>query len=153
MIEVAAAIICNERNQVLIARRAPGKSQAGFWEFPGGKLEPGESPQDCLIRELKEEMGIVIEPLACFGTHEHDYGTFSIRLIAWVARYREGSVALIDHDEWCWAERSELRNYTFAPADVPFVERLATEADEPGQPAGHSAEPAEPTGPPEPTED
>lgn len=75
MIEVAAAIIENDQGQILIARRRQGKSQGGLWEFPGGKLEAGESPEACLVRELREEMNIEIVPYAPYGVNEHDYGT------------------------------------------------------------------------------
>src|SRR5688500_10429328 len=105
MIEVAAAIIEDGAGRILIARRAPGKSQAGMWEFPGGKLEPGESPQECLRRELLEEMGIEIEPFAYFGVNEHDYGTVTIRLMAYKARYVSGEIVLADHDEYRWVSR------------------------------------------------
>ncbi|TFE25610.1 8-oxo-dGTP diphosphatase MutT [Cohnella luojiensis] len=124
MIKVAAAIIKNEQGQILIARRKKGKSQAGMWEFPGGKLEPGESPETCLIRELREEMGIEIKPYVWFGVNEHDYGTVRIKLIAYLAKYSTGENRLTDHDEYRWAERDELLEYEWAPADVPFVERL-----------------------------
>jgi 8-oxo-dGTP diphosphatase len=109
----------------LIARRKRGKSQAGMWEFPGGKIETGESPEACLIRELQEEMGIKIAPYAWFGVNEHDYGTVQIRLIAYLAKYSSGEIRLVDHDEYRWVDREELREYEWAPADVPFVERLS----------------------------
>jgi 8-oxo-dGTP diphosphatase len=73
LIQVAAAIIENEQGQVLIARKKPGKPQAGLWEFPGGKLESGESPIDCLKRELREEMQITIEPSSIKSTLKQAY--------------------------------------------------------------------------------
>ncbi|XID92252.1 8-oxo-dGTP diphosphatase MutT [Paenibacillaceae bacterium WGS1546] len=124
MIEVAAAIIENEQGKLLIAKRKQGKSQAGLWEFPGGKLEPGESPEACLIRELKEEMNIQIEPYKRFGANEHDYGTVQIRLIAYKARYIRGDIRLVDHEECRWVEKRELAKFEWAPADVPFIELL-----------------------------
>ena len=128
MIQVAAAIIENEQGQVLIARKKPGKPQAGLWEFPGGKLEPEESPIDCLKRELREEMQITIEPYAWFGTNDHHYGEKHIQLIAYKARFIDGIIQLVDHDEVRWVKRHELVEYIFAPADVKFVEVLAAEA-------------------------
>ena len=124
MIEVGAAIIENEQCDILIARRRAGKSQAGLWEFPGGKLEPEESVEACIRRELHEEMNIVIEPYAYFGTNDHDYGTAVVRLIAYKARFKGGSIKLADHDDYRWVSRSELAGYTFAPADIPFVRML-----------------------------
>jgi 8-oxo-dGTP diphosphatase len=134
MIEVAAAIIENDHGQILIARRRPGKSQAGLWEFPGGKLEAGESAADCLKRELAEEMAIEIEPRERFGVNEHDYGTFRIRLTAHRAAYIGGEVLLSDHDEYRWAWQDELDKYEWAPADVPFVRRLMAEAQSDARP-------------------
>ncbi len=124
MIEVAAAIIKNEHGQILIARRLKGKAQEGLWELPGGKLEPGESPEACLVRELEEEMNIRIEPYERFGANEHDYGTVQIRLIAYKARYIQGDIRLVDHDDYRWVEKAELDRFEWAPADVPFIEKL-----------------------------
>ncbi|WP_341417444.1 8-oxo-dGTP diphosphatase MutT [Paenibacillus filicis] len=124
MLEVAAAIIENEQGQILIARRRKGKSQEGLWEFPGGKLERGESPEECLRRELREEMQIEIDPYAYFATNDHDYGSVCVRLIAYKAAYLSGEIALIDHDAYRWIRLEELGEYLFAPADVKFVDML-----------------------------
>lgn len=124
MIEVAAAIIENGIGQILIARRGQGKSQAGLWEFPGGKIEQGESVEFCLKRELREEMNIEVEPYAFFGVNDHAYGTVHIRLIAHKATYQGGEIHLVDHDEYRWVKPIEMSEYVFAPADVPFVEQL-----------------------------
>lgn len=124
MIQVAAAIIENDQGQLLIARRKAGKSQAGLWEFPGGKIEEGESVEACLQRELMEEMNIVIEPYEYFGVNDHWYGDVHIRLIAWKARYQSGNIVLVDHDEYRWVSTEELKEYEFAEADVGFVGRL-----------------------------
>lgn len=124
MIEVAAAIIENKEGQILIARRREGKSQAGLWEFPGGKIEAGETAQICLVRELQEEMNILIQPGEQFGKNEHDYGSVQIRLIAYWAKFVSGDIRLVDHDEYEWVARNELDSYIFAPADIKFVEML-----------------------------
>jgi len=124
MIEVAAAIIENEQGNILIARRREGKSQAGMWEFPGGKVEQNETVEACLQRELLEEMNIAIDPYELFAVNEHDYGTIQIRLIAYKAKYRSGEIQLIDHDHYRWVSKEELKHYQWAPADIPFVERL-----------------------------
>lgn len=125
MIEVAAAIIEDTDGRILIARRRAGKSQAGLWEFPGGKIEAGESPEDCLRRELLEEMNIEIEPYAFFAVSEHAYETVTIRLIAYKAKMLGGTIRLSDHDEYRWVQAGELTQYLFAPADIPFVEQLS----------------------------
>ncbi|BCG57537.1 DNA mismatch repair protein MutT [Paenibacillus sp. URB8-2] len=129
MIQVAAAIIYNSEGKVLIARRREGKSQAGFWEFPGGKIEDGEDACACLRRELIEEMGIAIVPYEYFGVNEHRYGgVLHIRLIAWKAEYRGGDIILTDHDDCRWERPGELERFLFAPADIPFVQKLDSEA-------------------------
>ena len=130
MIQVAAAIIHNEEGQLLIARRRQGKSQAGLWEFPGGKIEQDESIADCLQRELHEEMGITILPYERFDVNEHNYGSVEIRLFAWKARYLGGVIELVDHDEYRWVFPAALGQFTFAPADIPFVERLMVGSDQ-----------------------
>ncbi|AKG33456.1 (deoxy)nucleoside triphosphate pyrophosphohydrolase [Paenibacillus durus] len=128
MIQVAAAIIYNKEGKVLIARRREGKSQAGLWEFPGGKIEDGEDVSACLRRELTEEMGIDIVPYEYFGVNEHSYGGgLHIRLIAWKAEYRGGEIVLIDHDDYRWESPGELERFIFAPADIPFVQKLSLE--------------------------
>jgi 8-oxo-dGTP diphosphatase len=130
VIEVAAAIIHNEAGQILIARRCQGKSQGGLWEFPGGKIEPDESVTDCLQRELQEEMGIEILPYESYGMNEHHYDSVQIRLMAWRAIYQGGDIVLVDHDEYRWVFPAELGQFTFAPADIPFVDRLLVESNE-----------------------
>jgi 8-oxo-dGTP diphosphatase len=124
MIEVAAAIIENGQGQILIARRKQGKSQAGMWEFPGGKIEVGETAEECLKRELLEEMNIEITPYAYFGVNDHHYGPTHIRLIAYKATFMSGEIELVDHDEYRWIDIAELKEFTFAPADIPFVKML-----------------------------
>ncbi|AIQ11508.1 (deoxy)nucleoside triphosphate pyrophosphohydrolase [Paenibacillus durus] len=128
MIQVAAAIIYNKEGRVLIARRREGKSQAGLWEFPGGKIEDGEDVSACLRRELTEEMGIDIFPYEYFGVNEHSYGGgLHIRLVAWKAEYRGGEIVLTDHDDCRWETPDELERFIFAPADIPFVQKLSLE--------------------------
>jgi 8-oxo-dGTP diphosphatase len=124
MIEVAAAIIENDQGQMLIARRKKGKSQAGLWEFPGGKLEQAETAEECLCRELLEEMNISIQPYAFFGVNDHWYGEVHICLRAYRARWVGGEISLADHDAYAWVYAEELAGYEFAPADVKFVEML-----------------------------
>ncbi|WP_027094531.1 8-oxo-dGTP diphosphatase MutT [Cohnella thermotolerans] len=127
MIEVAAAVIEDEEGRILIARRREGKSQAGLWEFPGGKIEPGETAEACIVRELREEMSIDVSPGEYLGENVHDYGDIRIRLIAHRAKYIGGRIRLADHDHCKWVKPGDLTGYEFAPADAPFVERLSGE--------------------------
>lgn len=106
---------------MLIARRKPEKSQGGLWEFPGGKLEEGESPDACLRRELMEEMGIEIAVDRLFGVNDHDYGAIHIHLIAYEAKLVAGEITLIDHDRYDWVRKEQLADYPFAPADIKFI--------------------------------
>lgn len=127
MLEVGAAILSNASGRVLIARRKLHKAQGGYWEFPGGKLEPGETVEVCLQRELLEELNLSICDLQPFGSHEHDYGTVQIRLMACRARIAGDDAAeirLTDHDAYHWATIRELSDYAMAPADLPFVRML-----------------------------
>lgn len=120
---VTAAII-NRDNQILLARRKPGKHLAGYWEFPGGKIEPGETPEMCLLREIKEELGLAIQVSTFFMENEHHYEDKSILLKAYFCTYLSGEVQLNDHDQVHWVNKNELMNYRLAPADIAFIAPL-----------------------------
>lgn len=124
MIDVAAAILENDNGKVLIARRKQGKKLAGYWEFPGGKLESGETAQECLIRELNEEMNLTIEIGNYVGESIHYYEQGPIRLLAYKGKITGGKIKLTDHDEYAWLNLQELKNVKLAPADIPFIQLL-----------------------------
>lgn len=119
-IDVAAAIIV-KNNKVFAARRKQGKHLAGYWEFPGGKLEKGETPEHCLARELKEELNITTCVGSFVGESVYDYGTKIIRLMAYKVEHLSGDFELIDHDEMRWLAVDELNSVDWAPADIPLV--------------------------------
>ena len=123
MIDVTAAILI-ENGRVLIARRRPGASQAGMWEFPGGKVRPGESPAQCLKREIQEELGIEIAVGEFFGESVYAYEDKTIRLLAYRVRAEGGEMSRNDHAELAWVAIVDLGRYRFCPADVPFTEKL-----------------------------
>ena len=123
IIRVTAAILARD-NRVLIARRRPGSHQANRWEFPGGKIEPGEAPPECLRRELREEFDIDVTVGEYLGSHLHRYDFGVIELMAYRVQWRGGQMILRDHGAVRWAAADELSNYDFAPADAPFVERI-----------------------------
>lgn len=123
MITVTAAIIF-KGSKILIARKVPEKHMGGFWEFPGGKIEDGEAPENCLKREIKEELSIDVEVGDFFMENEHHYKEKSILLKAYFCKHLSGEITLNDHDKVEWVEKSELQNFNFAPADVPFVKAL-----------------------------
>ena len=122
MINVTAAIIEKE-DKVLAARRKPGSHLAGYWEFPGGKLEDGETPEECLRRELAEEFKIDSSIGIFVGESIYDYGTKVIRLMAYLVEHVEGKFELIDHDDLRWLGLDELNDVNWAPADIPLVEK------------------------------
>jgi len=124
MIEVVAAILFNDNDKVFISRRKSGKPLAGYWEFPGGKIEEGETPEEGLRREIFEELNIQIEIESFFGENIHDYGEFSIRLLTYKGCISDGEITLTDHDAFEWVSVEELQKFIFAPADIPFVDAL-----------------------------
>jgi len=123
MKEVTAAIILRN-HQVLIAQRADDDTLSGKWEFPGGKTEPGETPQECLKREIKEELDVNIEVLDFFGESIYTYQSGTIKLLAYWCKWISGNFTLRVHNQIVWANQSELDSYDFSPADIPFVEKL-----------------------------
>lgn len=127
MIDVAAAVIENRDGRILIARRKPEISLGGYWEFPGGKIESGETPEACAVRELKEEMDVHIETGGVFAESVYDYGDKVIRLIAVRAVMIGGHMRLHDHDDIRWVAVSEMPDYLFAPADEEIVDLLMAE--------------------------
>ena len=123
MKEVTAAIIL-KNNLVLIAQRAPDDKLANKWEFPGGKTEPGETPQECLKREIREELDVNIEVLDFFGESIYEYHSGTIKLMAFWCQWISGKFTLNVHSHIAWVNRDELDLYDFAPADIPLVEKL-----------------------------
>jgi 8-oxo-dGTP diphosphatase len=123
MTEVTAAILIME-NKVLIARRKTGDNQGGKWEFPGGKIKEDETPQQCLIREIKEELGIDVAVGEFFGesTYRYEHGT--IRLLAYRVSWTDGVFSLNAHADSRWVYPSQLGDFDFAAADIPLVEKL-----------------------------
>ena len=123
MLDVTAAIIQRE-GLILAARRKPGCHLAGFWEFPGGKIEQGETAAECLYRELKEELGIDSKVESFFGESCYDYGSKQVRLLCFFVNYVSGSIILNDHDEIKWLAIDQLFELNWAPADIPIVKKL-----------------------------
>lgn len=109
---------------MLAARRALHKHMGGYWEFPGGKVEFGETPQACLARELSEELGIDARIGEHFASNQYDYGDKKIVLIAYFCEWISGELTLVDHDEALWCEVSDLMTLKWAPADIPIVKAL-----------------------------
>ena len=124
MINVTAAII--ERDgKFLIAKRKKGKYLEHKWELPGGKVEPNETPETCLARELKEEFDIVAEINNFISESVFDYGDKKIRLLGYRAKYISGDFKLNAHDEIRWISKDEFSNFDFAEADIPIMAAIA----------------------------
>jgi 8-oxo-dGTP diphosphatase len=123
MKDVTAAIIL-ENDQVLLTRRAPGEKHAGGWEFPGGKVEAGESPESCLHRELLEELEIETSIGEKLTESIHTYDTGAIRLLAYRATILSGALSLHVHDEYRWVSVAALTQFQLLPADVPIADFL-----------------------------
>ncbi len=125
MIPVCAAVILKS-GMVLLCRRAPGRKHAGLWEFPGGRIEDGETPQAALVRELKEELGIeaVVGEPAGRNRHVYDFG--EIDLQAFFVKSYTGTPVLKDHDAFKWVESRKLLEYELAPADVPIAQVVSS---------------------------
>ena len=123
---VAACALIDADGRVLVAERPAGKPMAGLWEFPGGKVEPGERPEQTLIRELKEELGIAVsEPcLAPLTFASHVYPDFHLLMPLYVCRRWEGTVTAMERQQLTWVKPNRLRDYDMPPADVPLIAHL-----------------------------
>ncbi len=123
---VVACALIDTDNRVLIAQRPEGKTLAGLWEFPGGKIDPGERPEAALIRELKEELGIIVEEpcLAPLTFASHAYDDFHLLMPLYVCRKWEGVVAAREGQQLAWVRSNKLRDYSMPPADVPLIAHL-----------------------------
>jgi 8-oxo-dGTP diphosphatase len=123
---VAACALIDIDGRVLIAERPAGKPMAGLWEFPGGKVEKGERPEQTLIRELQEELGIVIsEPcLAPLTFASHAYSDFHLLMPLYVCRRWQGTVMPMEGQRIAWVKPNKLRDYKMPPADEPLVSHL-----------------------------
>jgi 8-oxo-dGTP diphosphatase len=126
LVLVAACALVDPDGRVLIAQRPEGKSMAGLWEFPGGKVEPGELPEQSLIRELQEELGITVKPecLAPLTFASHTYPDFHLLMPLYVCRRWEGFVEAREKQKLKWVRPNELRNYPMPPADEPLISHL-----------------------------
>lgn len=120
---VSAVALIDGDGRVLLAQRPEGKTLAGLWEFPGGKVEPGESPETALIRELREELGIETKAscLAPLSFASHSYETFHLLMPLFVCRRWEGIPEPREGQTLAWVKPESLRNYPMPPADLPLI--------------------------------
>lgn len=116
--------ILEHQGKVLVARRGPSMDMAGYWEFPGGKVEPNESAEVALVREIKEELGLEIEVRVALPASDWDDGKRHIRLLPFVCRLLGGELCLLEHDAIEWVAPNALMDRNWAPADIPIVQHF-----------------------------
>lgn len=123
---VAACALVDADGRVLLAQRPEGKALAGLWEFPGGKVEAGETPEETLIRELNEELGIEVKQacLAPLVFASHSYETMHLLMPLYVCRRWEGTVRSMEGQKLAWVEPKRMRTYPMPPADEPLIPAL-----------------------------
>ena len=125
LIVVAAALV-DAQGRVLLAQRPAHKSLGGLWEFPGGKLEPGESPEAALVREVEEELAVSLEPDALdpFAFASHAYDSFHLLMPLYVARRWQGEPQALEAQALAWVKPADMHAYPMPPADLPLVAKL-----------------------------
>lgn len=122
-IEVSAGVIIR-KNKIYIQKRLAGGLMGGLWEFPGGKFEPGETPEKCLHREIREEMGVTLHIDEKLMTVKHSYTRFRVTLHVFLCRIRSGRIAPSQCEEWAWVKSEELETYPFPAANVKIIKKL-----------------------------
>lgn len=120
-IDVTCAIIINNKGEVLVTQRSLSMSLPLKWEFPGGKIEANETAEDCLLREIKEELNIEIKIIRSLPNNRHNYPSASINLIPFICDYVNGTLNLLEHANFKWLEKKDLLNLDWAEADIPIL--------------------------------
>ena len=128
LVLVAACALVDTDTRVLIAQRPAGRPMAGLWEFPGGKVEAGERPETTLIRELREELGIIVDEqcLAPLTFASHSYPDLHLLMPLYVCRRWQGTATALEGQKLAWARPNRLRDYPMPPADEPLIAHLMT---------------------------
>src|SRR5438067_2370928 len=121
MLQVTCALITNNQAQVLAAQRSETMGLPLKWEFPGGKIEPEETAEDCLVREIKEELNIEISIIEALPSNTHTYPKITIELIPFICEHISGKIILKEHAQYRWLHKNELLALDWADADVPIV--------------------------------
>lgn len=126
IVSVVAVALIDPQGRVLVAQRPEGKSLAGLWEFPGGKIEPGETPEAALVRELAEELDIIVEPEALEAQSfvSHGYPEFHLLMLLYMCRAWQGEPHSLESQPLRWATMAELETLPMPPADIPLLNSL-----------------------------
>ncbi|MDY4788586.1 MAG: (deoxy)nucleoside triphosphate pyrophosphohydrolase [Bacilli bacterium] len=126
-VEVVCALIENDEGKIFCCKRGPGRALEGFWEFPGGKVEVNETHEETIIREIKEELNSIVEPIEYLGVSNYiykdmpPYAGFSITMYGYRCKLISGKLELSEHIESKWASKEEMQKMNFAEADKPFL--------------------------------
>ena len=123
-VTVAVGILTDDAGRVLVTRRAPDVHQGGLWEFPGGKVEAGETLQKALARELREELGVLVEATEALMVLKHDYGDKQVRLDVHRVTHWSGQPRGLEGQPLAWRQPEQLRDWAFPAANRPILERL-----------------------------
>ena len=126
LVHVVGAVIENEKNEILCALRGPGMTLPNYWEFPGGKIEEGESKEEALKREIQEELGCTIKVFDAVEDTTYEYDKFIVRLETFMSKVISGTPVISEHAEIKWVSREELPSLNWAPADIPAIEKLSS---------------------------
>ncbi|MEQ9447016.1 MAG: 8-oxo-dGTP diphosphatase MutT [Rhodospirillaceae bacterium] len=123
VVTVVAAALMNERDEILLTQRPQGKAMAGLWEFPGGKLEDGETPEQALSRELKEELGLTLKPdtFTPYTFVSHSYDSFHLLMPLYICRQWTGDITPQEKQAFAWVAAKDLNSYPMPPADLPLI--------------------------------
>ena len=124
VVDVTCAVIVKD-DRILITRRADNMSRPGKWEFPGGKIEKDESAEECILREIEEELNLKLKIKNWIDPVVHHYPDISIRLIPCIAEIGSGELTLHEHSEFKWVKPDELDDQDWAPADIPVIKQIS----------------------------
>ena len=128
MTEVVAALIWDQ-DRFLACQRPAHKARGLLWEFVGGKVESGETREDALVRECREELGVTVKPGAVFMDVIHEYPDLTVNLILYNAVITEGEIQLLEHNDACWLKPADIPDYPFCPADKEILEQIMRNAN------------------------
>ncbi|WP_078410118.1 (deoxy)nucleoside triphosphate pyrophosphohydrolase [Priestia abyssalis] len=123
-VKVVGAVSINKQSEILCALRSPNMSQPNVWEFPGGKIEEGESPEESLVREIKEELGCTVKVYELIEDVVHEYPNITVHLLTYRTKIVNGTPTAKEHAEIKWMALEELSSLQWAPADIPTVKAL-----------------------------